>query len=309
MDLKGKLTRKDMLKLGGGVLAGAGLLSVAGCGSGGSSSGSKSLTLGSIGWTENIAVSNLTKIVMEDDLGYKVQIKGPLDLGPLFQGLAGGDLDAFQDVWLPNNKNYLDKPQIKPRVKLLKPWYQGTTKYGITVPDYMSNIKSLADLNHAGTNEITGIEAGASFMPVIKNKVIPEYHLHMKLVTSSTAGMLAELQKKYSAREPIVFTGWSPHWMNTKYNFHYLKDPKNAEGAFNDPSRITAVINKNLPGDDPEAYAFLKAIRLDENQLNEIEAEMNKAGTGNEEKGVRNWLKSNHSVVQPWVKAAKSASK
>ena len=91
MDLKGKLTRRDMLKLSGSALAGASLLGVAGCGSSGSgggsgSSGSKTLTLGYIGWTENIAVANLTKVVMGDDLGYDVQMKGPLDVGPLFQG-------------------------------------------------------------------------------------------------------------------------------------------------------------------------------------------------------------------------------
>src|ERR1044072_1518355 len=89
------------------------LLVLVGCGGGGaSSSGGKTLTLGSIGWTENIAVSTLTQVVMQDELGYdEVQIKGPLDLGPLFQGVASGDLQAFQDVWLPHNENYLNKPQ------------------------------------------------------------------------------------------------------------------------------------------------------------------------------------------------------
>jgi glycine betaine/proline transport system substrate-binding protein len=309
VDLKGGLTRKDMLKLSGSALAGATLLGVAGCGSGGgsSSSGSKTLTLGSIGWTENIAISNLTKVVMGDELGYEVSLKGPLDLGPMFQGLANNDIQAFQDVWLPNNENYLNKPQIKPRVELLSPWFQGTTKYGITVLSYMKGITSIADLNEAGTKEITGIEAGASFMPVIEDDVIPAYNLDMKLVTSSTAGMLAEVQKKNAAKEPIVFTGWSPHWMNTKYDIVYLEDPKDAQGAFDDPSKITSVVNNTLKDDDPTAYAFLKAITIDENQLNEMEADMVAAGTGNEEKGVENWYKKNKDIVKPWVEAAKNA--
>ena len=146
MDLKGRLTRREMLKLSGGALAGASLLGVAGCGSSGGGSASKSLTLGSIGWDENIAVSNLTKVVLGDEMGYDVQLKGPLDLGPMFQGLSSGDLQAFQDVWLPNHEQYLNKPQIKPRVEVLKPWYQGTTKFGITVLSYMEGITSIADL-------------------------------------------------------------------------------------------------------------------------------------------------------------------
>ena len=311
MDLKGKLTRRDMLKLSGSALAGASLLAVAGCGSSGGgsgSSGSKTLTLGDIGWNENIAVNNLTMVVLGDELGYDVLIKGPLDVGPLYQGVASGDLDAFQDTWMPNHKVYLNKPQIEPRVELLKPpWYEGKTKYGLTVLAYMKGITSIADLNHAGTNEITGIEPGAAFMPVIENKVIPAYNLHMKLVTSSTAGMLAELERKNAAKEPIVFTGWSPHWMNLKYDIVYLDDPKNAQGAFDNSATVTSTVNKALESDDPTAYTFLKSIRLDENQVNEIEAEMNKAGSGNEEKGVRNWLKSNGDVVKPWVEAAKKA--
>jgi glycine betaine/proline transport system substrate-binding protein len=293
-----------MLKLSGGALAGASLLGVAGCGSSGGGSASKSLTLGSIGWDENIAVSNLTKVALGDEMGYDVQLKGPLDLGPMFQGLASGDLQAFQDVWLPNHEQYLEKPQIKPRVEVLKPWYQGTTKFGITVLSYMKGITSIEDLPNAGTKEITGIEPGAAFMPIVENKVIPAYNLDMKLVTSSTAGMLAEVQKKNAAKEPIVFTGWSPHWMNLKYDIVYLDDPKDAQGAFDDPSKITCAINKDLKTDDPAAYAYLKNISLDEDQINEIEAEINKAG---EEKGARAWYKKNKDVVKPWLDAAKNA--
>jgi glycine betaine/proline transport system substrate-binding protein len=279
-----------------------------GCGGGWpGSSGDKTLTLGSIGWTENIAVSTLTQVVMEDDLGYEeVQIKGPLELGPLFQGVASGDLAAFQDVWLPNNQNYLNKPQIKNNIELLDPWYEGETAYGIAVPDYM-DVQSLADLDQAGTDEIMGIEPSVSFHSVISNEVIPGYNLDMKLVESSTVAMLAEVERLYKDKEPVVFLAWSPHWMNTEYDFHYLDDPKDLQGVFNDPSRITTVVNEDLSEDDPQAYAFLKAISLDEEQVNEMEAEINEAGSENPEKGVRNWLQDNQDVVQPWVSAAKEA--
>jgi glycine betaine/proline transport system substrate-binding protein len=277
----------------------------ASCGGGAGSSGNKTLTLGSIGWNENIAVSTLTKVVMEDDLGYEeVQIKGPLELGPLFQGVASGDLQAFQDVWLPNHQDYLNNPQIKNDVELLDPWYEGQTTYGIAVPDYM-DVQSIADLDRAATDEITGIEPSAAFHPVIKNKVIAGYNLDMVLVESSTAAMLSELEKAYKAKEPIVFLAWSPHWMNAEYDFHYLDDPKNLQGAFDDPSRILTVVNQDLKDDDPQAYAFLNAISLDEEQVNTIEAEINEAGSNNPEKGVRSWLKDNQDVVQPWVKSAK----
>jgi glycine betaine/proline transport system substrate-binding protein len=167
------------------------------------------------------------------------------------------------------------------------------------------DIQSLEELDQAGTDEITGIEPSASFHPVARNEVIPGYDLDMILVESSTAAMLSELKRKYEAKEPIVFLAWSPHWMNAEYDFHYLDDPKDLQGEFNDPSRITTVVNEDLPDEDPVAYAFLKAISLDEAQINQMEADINEAGVDDPEKGVRNWLEDNRDVVQPWIETAK----
>jgi glycine betaine/proline transport system substrate-binding protein len=298
-----------MLKLTGGTLAGAGLMGLAGCGSAGSgsSSSSKSLTLGSIGWTENIAVSNLTKVIFEEDMGYdEVEVQGPLELGLLFQGVAKGDLHAFQDVWLPNHKTFINKPQLKDDLELLDPWYGGQTAYGLTAPSYMG-VKSIADLADVDTDEIIGIEPSATFMPQIEDKVIPAYNLDMKLVTSSTAGMLSSLQKAYDNQEPIVFTGWSPHWMNEEYDFRYLEDPKNAQASWDDPARISCVVNADLRDEDPAAYAFLKALSLDEKQVNEMGVAMQEAGTGKEVQGIRNWYKDNGDAVKPAIDAAKKA--
>ena len=119
MDLKGKLSRRDMLVERRRARRRPALLGWRGCGSsssgggGSGSSASKTLTLGSIGWTENVAVSTLTLVMRWRP--HDVQIKGPLDVGPLYQGVASGDLHAFQDVWMPNHKVYLNKPRSSPR--------------------------------------------------------------------------------------------------------------------------------------------------------------------------------------------------
>jgi len=305
----GKLTRKEMLKLSGGTLAGTGLLGLAGCGSGGSGSsgGSKTLNLGSIGWTENIAVANLTKLIFEGEMNYdSVKVEGPLELGLLFQGVAEGDLHAFQDVWMPNHKVFLNKPQLKNDLELLDPWYEDQTAYGLTAPTYMG-VESIADLTDVGTNEIIGIEPSSTFMPQIENEVIPAYNLDMELVTSSTAGMLSTLEKAYSNEEPIVFTGWAPHLMNLEYDFVYLKDPKNAQASWDEPARVTAVVNADLKEDDPAAYAFLKALSLDEDQIYSMELEIEKTGTGKELQGIRNWYEKNKDAVKSAVQAAKNA--
>ena len=66
--------------------------------------------LANIGWDENVAVSNLTKALLEDELGYeRVEIDTDEDLDSTYRGVASGELDAFQDVWLPNQEALLER--------------------------------------------------------------------------------------------------------------------------------------------------------------------------------------------------------
>ena len=282
----------------------AGMLAT-GCGGLLGGAGGKELTLGYIVWDENVAVSNLTKVVLEEDLGYdkvELHLTDVEVVKKVFQGVADGHFAAFQDVWLPNHKKVLS--EVEDDVEHLDPWFVGKTAEGLAVPYYM-DVHSLAELDKAGTDTILGVEPGAAFHPQIKNEVIPGYHLDMKLVESSTPAMLLELQRAYKAREPIVFIAWSPHWMNARYDIRYLKDPKDLQGPFNDPATISTIVNKDLPEDDPVAYAFLKAISLNEEQLNEMEANINKAE--DPVRGVKAWLKGNRDIVQPWIDAAEKA--
>ena len=306
--MKYRLTRRDMLKLSGGTLAGVGLLGLAGCGGGGGSGSSdnsdKTLTLGNIGWAENIAVSNLTKVLFEEDLGYgEVDLK-LLDVGPMFQGVAGGDLHAFQDVWMPNHKDLL--AEVEDDVQHLDPWFQGQTAFGLAVPNYMGDIRSIADLNQAGTDTILGIEPGAPFMDVVENDVIPAYNLNLELKASSTAGMLSEAERLYSDEEPFVFMPWVPHPMNEVFEYHFLEDPKNAQGVFDQPAKISTVVNADLKEDDPTAFAFMNAYTLNEGQLNTLMDEISKADD-DAVAGTKAWLKDNRDVVKPWIDAAKQA--
>jgi glycine betaine/proline transport system substrate-binding protein len=280
-----------------------GMLAV-GCSGLGAVSGGKELTLGYIGWDESVAVSTLTEVLLEEEFGYEVELQRSDEavVKQVFRGVAGGDLDAFQDVWIPNHKEYLS--EVEDDVEHLDPWFEGKTAQGIAVPYYM-DVRSLPELDRAGTDMINGIEPGSAVMPQINNKVIPGYDLDMKLVESSTSAMLFELDKAYKMREPIVFFGWSPHWMNTRYDFRYLEDPRDLQGSFNDPAEISSIVTEDLPENDPVAYEFIRSISLSKEQLNQMEADINEAG--DPDAGVKAWLEDNRGVVQPAIDAAKKA--
>ena len=288
------------------MLAAAVAVVVAGCGGGGGGSSSesenKTLTLGNIGWTENVAVANLTKVVLEEDLGYEeVELK-VLDPGLLFEGVAGGDLAAFQDVWMPNHEQLLAK--VENDVEHLDPWYEGETSFGLAVPDYMADTKSIADLNESGAERIIGIEPGAVISEKIEENVIPEYNLTLEHEPSSTAAMLAEVERLYNDKEPFVFPPWCPHPMCAEYDFHFLEDPKKAQAPLNQPAKISSIVNEDLPDDDPVAYAFINTLRMNEDELISLENAIAEAGD-DPVKGSQNWLKENRDVVQPAIDAAK----
>ena len=64
----------------------------------------------------------------------------------------------------------------------------------------------------------------------------------------------------------------------------------------NDPARILTIVNEGLPEDDPVAYAFMDALKLDEDQLNDLESTINEAGDPLE--GARGWAEDKRGVWQ-----------
>jgi len=271
-----------------------------GCGGDGDSA--KTLGIADIGWTENTAIAHLTKVLLEEELGYREVTIKTSELDSVYGRVANGDLDAFQDVWLPNQQDLLSS--VENDVEQLGFSYEGETEQGIAVPSYM-NTTSLEQLNESKADLILGIEPGSVVMGVIYDEVMPFYGLKQNLVEASTDGMLAEVEKLYNEREEFALVAWSPHWMNQRYDLRYLEDPEDAFGELNDPAKITTIVNKNLAENDPEARAFMDAHIFNEEQLNELESTI--VEEGDPLAGARQWAQDNREVWQPWVEAAQNA--
>jgi glycine betaine/proline transport system substrate-binding protein len=168
----------------------------------------------------------------------------------------------------------------------------------------MTGVNSIADLNQSGAERIIGIEPGAVISEKIEKNVIPDYNLKLEHEPSSTAAMLAEVERLYKDKEAFVFPPWCPHPMCAQFDFRYLEDPKNSQGNLDQPAKISAIVNEDLESDDPVAYTFIKELRLNEEELISLENEIDKAG---EIKGTQSWLEQNRDVVKPAIDAAKQA--
>jgi glycine betaine/proline transport system substrate-binding protein len=277
-----------------------GTLTLTGCGGLGQDKG---LRLANIGWDENVAVSSLTKVLLEDQLDYaSVEIRTSKDLDATYRAVASGELDAFQDVWLPNQEALLD--QVTEDVELLDPWFLGETKQGMAVPAYM-DVRSIDQLNGTDAKLIFGIRPSSVMMQEVGEGVIPAYGLKQMLVEGPTAAMLAEVENLYAYRQPFVFLAWSPHWMNQRYDIRYLEDPNDAMGATNDPAKCLTIVSVGLRDEDPVAYAFMDALVLTEKLINGLEFTIYEEN--DPLAGARRWASENREVVRPWIDAARNA--
>lgn len=284
--------------LAGLVVGGLGLF-VAGCGSG----EREQITLSYLTWDENVAVSNLTKVLLEEDLGYEnVELKRAGDVGPAYEMVGTSQTDAFQDAWMPNQTSYLKV--VEDEVELLDPWFKGRTRFSVATPAYMG-VTSLEQLNGSGAEYIIGIEQGTPMMNRIFESVIPRYGLEQRLIEADTEAMLAEVERRYQGREPFAFVAWSPHWMNEVYDFDYLEDPKGALGDLTDPADVTTIVRDGFDEDDPVAYAFMDRMELTEAEVTGLQAQIKESG--DPVRGTRAWLRDNREVVEPWVEAARDA--
>ncbi|CAL9569489.1 hypothetical protein SUDANB6_04831 [Streptomyces sp. enrichment culture] len=246
-------------------------------------------------WDEDIAVTHLWKNVLQRR-GYKLNLK-QMEIGPVYTGLASGDLDLNFDAWLPHaQKNYWDKH--KDRLTDLGTWYEPTS-LEIAVPSYVKDVKSMADLRGKADRfdgRIIGIEPGTGQMSILKDEVLPGYGLdeEYEVVDGSTPAMLAELKRAYAERKPVAVALWSPHWAYSEYELTKLKDPKRLWGEGN---TIRTIAGKEFPEQYPQLTEWIRNFRMSEEELGSLENEIRDRGQGHEQEAVAAWLEEHPDMV------------
>ncbi|WP_327360710.1 ABC transporter permease/substrate binding protein [Streptomyces sp. NBC_01296] len=256
----------------------------------------RKISIGYIPWDEGIASTYLWKELLERR-GFRVEAK-QLELGALFTGMAGGQVDFQTDAWLPvTQAQYWEKYGNK--LDDLGSWY-GPTSIELSVPSYMKDVTSLADLKGKGgefKGRIIGIEPSAGAMGILKGKLLKEYGLdgEYQVVDGSTPGMLAELKRAYEKQEPVAVVLWSPHWAYASYDLKKLEDPK---GAWGKGDGIHTLARKGFAADEPEVASWLRSFKLTEAQLTGLEAKIQEAGKGKEQQAVRAWLTEHPEIAK-----------
>lgn len=152
--------------------------------------------------------------------------------------------------------------------------------------------------------EIIGIDPGAGLMKSTE-KAMNDYGLKgdWTLVEGSSAAMTAELQKAYDRKEPIIITGWTPHWMFTKYKLKYLEDPK---GSFGKGESIHTITKKGFEKENPGAYKILDQFYWKPKDMEEVMGDIQE-GMKPEEASEK-WVKSHPDEVKKWTDGAQKGN-
>src|SRR5690625_3581121 len=142
---------------------------------------------------------------------------------------------------------------------------------------------------------ITGIEPGAGVFKAAE-AAVEEYGLDGWEVQASSSGAMATaLGEAYENEEPIIVTGWSPHWKFAKYDLKYLEDPK---GVFGEAETINTAVREGLEDDMPEAYEVLDNFNWTPDDLEAIMLEI--STDVSPEDAATAWIEENEDKVSEW---------
>ena len=251
--------------------------------------------LGVVNWAEGIAMTNLAKAIMEDEMGYSVKVT-TAEPGLIFTSVANGDYDAFLDAWLPlTHESYME--QFGEDVVDLGVNYEGA-KIGLVVPEYV-DVNSIEELNankDKFDGRIVGIGSGAGIMKATE-KAVKDYELDYDLMESSGPVMTAELASAIDSEEPIIVTGWKPHWKFARYDLKFLEDSK---GIYGESENIKTIARKGIKEDMPEVSTFLENFKMNDQQLGSL---MGMIADSDKEpvEVAREWMKENKDLVKSWL--------
>lgn len=251
------------------------------------------ITLGYLpAWTDGLSTAYLLENQL-GKLGYDVEMQTLTEAGPLYAGLAQGDVDIYPSAW-PELTHAEYMGEYGDDIEDLGAYYEGAS-LTIAVPSYV-DIDSIEDL--AGNADrfggrIVGIEPGAGLTAQAQDSMMPEYGLEgeYELVTSSTAAMLTELSNAIDKQEDIVVTSWRPFWANDAYDLKDLEDPK---GAMGDPEALHFLGTTGFSDRCADAADLIAGIQLDDAAYGSLEdMVVNEYGEGREAEAVEAWLEAN----------------
>jgi glycine betaine/proline transport system substrate-binding protein len=255
------------------------------------------------GWSDISATNGVLGTVLKG-LGYEQKVE-TLAVPVTYKSVGDGLIDVFLGNWMPAQKKFVDPLVSEGKMEVVHKNLSGV-KFTLAVPDYVyeGGVKTVEDISKYADKfgkKIYGIEPGA---PVNQNMQVMikagDYGLSgWEVVESSEQAMLAQVDRSARQKNWIVFVGWQPHPMNTKYKMQYLSGGEKTFGANYGSSDVFTVARKGYTAECPNMARLLKQASFTIDMENELMAQA--AGGKKPEDAAASWLKANPAVMEPWL--------
>ena len=265
----------------------------------------KSVRFSDVGWTDITSTTAMVSRILTG-LGYepKTQL---LAVPVTYESMKNKDIDVFLGNWQPTmesiRKPYLDAKTVE---LIEKPNLEGA-KYTLAVPTYAfdAGLKSFADIvkfKDQLDGKIYGIEPGNDGNKIILDMIAKNADglKDFNLVESSEQGMLAEVDRATRQKKPIVFLGWEPHPMNSKYDMKYLSGGDDTFGPDYGGATVFTNVRAGYIGDCPNIGKLITNLKFTLPMENEV---MGKILFDKEEapKAAEDWLKAHPDAWTAWL--------
>ncbi|MGE6319307.1 choline ABC transporter substrate-binding protein [Pseudomonas oryzihabitans] len=257
-----------------------------------------------VGWTDITVTTAVTSEVLHA-LGYQTTTN-MISVPVTYKSLQNKDIDVFLGNWMPSMAADIKPYADNGSVETVRANLEGA-KYTLAVPQYVydAGVKSFADIAKNADKfdgKIYGIEPGNDGNRLIQGMIDKNtFDLgKFKLVESSEAGMLSQIQRAERRKQWVVFLGWEPHPMNTRFKMAYLEGGDDVFGPNYGGATIYTNVRKGYVQECPNVGKLLTnlSFTLDmENQLMDKVLNEKQAASA----AAKAWLKAHPQVLDQWL--------
>ncbi|WP_174874053.1 choline ABC transporter substrate-binding protein [Vogesella oryzae] len=257
-----------------------------------------------VGWTDIAATTGMASVVLEG-LGYK-PVTTIASVPITFAGMKNKQIDAFLGYWNPSMTPMIEPFEKAGQLKVLdRPNLVGA-KYTLAVPDYVAagGLKTFADIakfKDKLDGKIIGIEPGNDGNNLIQDMIKKnQFGLSgFKLIESSEAGMLSEVERAIRQKKWIVFLGWEPHPMNVKYKMAYLSGGDDVFGPNYGEAKVFTALATDYQTRCPNVAKLLTNLQFTTDIENRVMGPI--MDKEKPEVAAKNYLKKNPFMLKSWL--------
>ena len=277
-------------------------------------------------WAGSSINVNVAKIILEDELGYPVEIV-TIDENGQWPAIATGDISASLEVWPSghgeNIAQYIDEQKVVENAGPL-----GVVgKIGWYVPTYVveqhpelatwegfMDPENVALFATAETGDKGQFLAGDPSYVQYDADIINNLGLNFQVVsTGSEQAELAALDAAVSRGEPLLMYLWTPHSVHAKHPLTEVALPPYSEECYAKaetggidcdypPDNLLKIVWAELDTEAPEAYEFLKNFTLTNDDQIAMLGAVEVDGQSVEE-AAQAWVDANESTWRAWLPA------